>query len=74
MEAVADNLQRLGRHCQLLVIWTDNDREGENICFEVIKVAQPQMKSPENGKPKRTHIFRAKFSCKSQSSGVRTFV
>jgi DNA topoisomerase-3 len=31
MKAIADNLKRIGRDAQVLVIWTDNDLEGENI-------------------------------------------
>lgn len=31
MKAIADNLKRMGRDAQVLVIWTDNDLEGENI-------------------------------------------
>ena len=33
-------LEREIRGCQVLVIWTDCDREGENIGFEVIQVCQ----------------------------------
>lgn len=31
MKPIADNLKRIGRDAQVLVIWTDNDLEGENI-------------------------------------------
>ena len=31
MKPIADNLKRIGRDAQVLVIWTDNDIEGENI-------------------------------------------
>ena len=41
--------------CDCLQLWLDNDREGENICFEVIDVCTPHMRpNPE--------IRRAKFS------------
>ena len=33
-------LERETRQCQALVIWTDCDREGENIGFEVIHVCK----------------------------------
>lgn len=33
-------LERESRQCQVLVIWTDCDREGENIGFEVIHVCK----------------------------------
>jgi len=38
-----------------LVLWLDNDREGENICFEVISIVQNYMRN-------RNNIYRAKFS------------
>ena len=38
-------LEREVRGCQLLIIWTDCDREGENIGFEVIEVCQSSMLS-----------------------------
>lgn len=28
------------RNCQYLIIWTDGDREGENIGFEIIEVCK----------------------------------
>ncbi|KAL1494433.1 hypothetical protein ABEB36_010032 [Hypothenemus hampei] len=51
---VQKTLEREIRSCQGLIIWTDCDREGENIGFEIIKVCtdiKPQLK-----------IYRAKFS------------
>lgn len=53
-EAVKKTLEREIRSCQGLIIWTDCDREGENIGFEIIKVCtdvKPQLR-----------IYRAKFS------------
>lgn len=47
-------LEREVRGCQVLIIWTDCDREGENIGFEVITVCQ-------NVCP-NIQIYRAKFS------------
>ncbi|RUS69493.1 hypothetical protein EGW08_022747 [Elysia chlorotica] len=47
-------LEREVRGCQSLVIWTDCDREGENIGYEIIQVCQavkPNIK-----------VYRAKFS------------
>ncbi|KAF1743659.1 hypothetical protein MXB_4918 [Myxobolus squamalis] len=35
-----DALKRLARTCQHLVIWTDCDREGENIGFEIINTCK----------------------------------
>uniref|UniRef100_A0A8C1ZDN9 DNA topoisomerase n=1 Tax=Cyprinus carpio TaxID=7962 RepID=A0A8C1ZDN9_CYPCA len=47
-------LEREVRQCQALVIWTDCDREGENIGFEVIDVCKAV-------KP-NIQVFRARFS------------
>ncbi|NXO01935.1 TOP3A topoisomerase, partial [Rhinopomastus cyanomelas] len=47
-------LEREVQHCQALVIWTDCDREGENIGFEIIHVCKAV-------KP-NLQVFRARFS------------
>ncbi|XP_064376158.1 DNA topoisomerase 3-alpha isoform X2 [Dromaius novaehollandiae] len=47
-------LEREVRQCQALVIWTDCDREGENIGFEIIHVCKAV-------KP-NLRVFRARFS------------
>ena len=36
-------LEREIRKCQALIIWTDGDREGENIGFEIIEVCKNGM-------------------------------
>ena len=57
-------LQTEGKGIDYLVLWLDCDREGENICFEVISCAMPEalarleLRSP--GRQQR--VFRAKFS------------
>ncbi|KAF0306313.1 DNA topoisomerase 3-alpha [Amphibalanus amphitrite] len=53
-EPIMRTLEREARRCQMLVIWTDCDREGENIGFEIINVCRavnPQLK-----------VLRARFS------------
>ncbi|XP_063286717.1 DNA topoisomerase 3-alpha [Pelobates fuscus] len=47
-------LEREVRQCQALIIWTDCDREGENIGFEVIDVCKAVKSSLQ--------VFRARFS------------
>ncbi|KAH9499590.1 DNA topoisomerase 3-alpha [Bulinus truncatus] len=49
--------------CQCLVIWTDCDREGENIGFEIIQVCQTV-------KP-NIRVYRARFSEITQKSVTR---
>ncbi|VEN43554.1 unnamed protein product [Callosobruchus maculatus] len=51
---IKKTLEREIRSCQGLIIWTDCDREGENIGFEIIKVCT-------DIKP-NLRIYRAKFS------------
>ncbi|XP_046401854.1 DNA topoisomerase 3-alpha isoform X2 [Ischnura elegans] len=51
---IKDTLKREARGSEALIIWTDCDREGENIGFEVIQVCQEV-------KP-RLGVYRAKFS------------
>jgi len=47
-------LEREVRRCQALVIWTDCDREGENIGFEIIEVCKNVKQN--------IRVYRAKFS------------
>uniref|UniRef100_A0A670JML9 DNA topoisomerase n=1 Tax=Podarcis muralis TaxID=64176 RepID=A0A670JML9_PODMU len=47
-------LEREVQQCQALVIWTDCDREGENIGFEIINVCKAVKPSLQ--------VFRARFS------------
>ena len=39
-ENIKKTLEREIRSCNALIIWTDGDREGENIGFEIIQVCQ----------------------------------
>jgi DNA topoisomerase III len=46
--------------CYYAVLWLDCDKEGENICFEVIDEIERVMVKPYN--PREQIFFRAKFS------------
>ncbi|XP_050236391.1 DNA topoisomerase 3-beta isoform X2 [Mercurialis annua] len=50
------HLSQEARGCGHLVLWLDCDREGENICFEVIECTGLQLNDP------RRKIHRARFS------------
>jgi DNA topoisomerase III len=45
-----------------LVLWLDCDREGENICFEVISITQPVLRPTQLGGHEGGNVFRARFS------------
>jgi DNA topoisomerase-3 len=51
------HLRHEAKSCSYLVLWLDCDREGENICFEVIETVADLLKPSRYEK-----IYRAKFS------------
>ncbi|XP_014209436.1 DNA topoisomerase 3-alpha [Copidosoma floridanum] len=53
-EKIKKTLEKEIKSCQALIVWTDCDREGENIGFEIIQVCQAV-------KP-NIRVYRAKFS------------
>uniref|UniRef100_A0A9L0S6Y5 DNA topoisomerase n=1 Tax=Equus caballus TaxID=9796 RepID=A0A9L0S6Y5_HORSE len=52
-------LQVEGRGCDYIVLWLDCDKEGENICFEVLDAVLPVMNQAHGGEKT---VFRARFS------------
>jgi len=51
------HLQKEAKGATYLVLWLDNDKEGENICFEVLENVKDFMK-----KERFQQVYRAKFS------------
>ncbi|CAG8504504.1 15994_t:CDS:10 [Dentiscutata heterogama] len=54
IEAVRDNIAKEARNAEQIMIWTDCDREGENIGSEIVAVCR--------GANSRIRVSRAKFS------------
>ncbi|KAF5894549.1 DNA topoisomerase 3-beta-1, partial [Clarias magur] len=52
-------LQVEAKGCDYVVLWLDCDKEGENICFEVLDAIQPVMNKPYGND---CSVYRAKFS------------
>ncbi|KAF4653107.1 hypothetical protein FOL47_010706, partial [Perkinsus chesapeaki] len=63
MGPIANNLRRLARTCDWLILWLDCDREGEAIAYEVIQVCR-------EAKP-GLDIHRANFSALTQADLTR---
>ena len=66
--AVCNHLREAAKGCSHLVLWLDCDREGENICFEVMHVVLPALR-PAAGDARR--VWRARFSAVSAASVSR---
>lgn len=56
---IKQNIEFLMRRADTLVLWLDCDREGENICFEVIEIAR-------NAAKRNFSVKRAHFSALTQ--------
>ena len=65
---VCKHLRKEAKGATYLVLWLDCDREGENICFEVIDTVKDKLNPPHGGKQ---HIYRAKFSGMSPAHRTR---
>lgn len=64
------HFQEEAAYCSHLVLWLDCDREGENICFEVMKncCPDPTDKWNEARLIPRNNVHRAKFSALDEKS------
>lgn len=60
---VAKNITKHSSGAQILILWLDCDREGENIAFEVVEVAQQGNRN--------MNILRATFSSMEYSQLIR---
>jgi len=56
-------------NCDFVVLWLDCDKEGENICFEVLEICKRNI--PKSQKVQR--VYRAKFSSIANKDIVAAF-
>ena len=64
--SIVSLLKNEGRGIDSLVLWLDCDREGENICFEVMRCVKSVMAAR-----KGQQIYRAKFSAVNREDIVK---
>jgi DNA topoisomerase-3 len=63
---ICQHLKSESYGCDAIVLWLDCDREGENICFEVLSVVRPNISE-------MSRIWRAKFSAITQTEIQHAF-
>ena len=56
-QGICEHLEEAAQGCEYLFLWLDCDREGGNICFEVMSVL-----SHAGCCPRPSNVYRAKFS------------
>eukprot|EP01064_Diplonema_japonicum_P013567 TRINITY_DN2110_c0_g1_i1.p1 TRINITY_DN2110_c0_g1~~TRINITY_DN2110_c0_g1_i1.p1 ORF type:complete len:859 (+),score=191.97 TRINITY_DN2110_c0_g1_i1:37-2613(+) len=61
---VVNHLRQESKGCTDIVLWLDCDREGENICFEVLNIVRSNI-------PNWSNTWRAKFSAITKPDLVR---
>lgn len=61
------HLEEEARGADVLVLWLDCDREGENICMEVVDTVQPRAK-------RGLRVLRAKFSAVAKPDILKAMV
>lgn len=62
---VCKHLQSESKGCDHLVLWLDCDREGENICFEVMSNCVQHLSKQPPSSQQRRQVHRARFSAVS---------
>ena len=65
---VVEHLEREARGASYLILWLDCDREGENICFEVMDACVPVMARDREKNASSKKVQRAKFSAVTKQS------
>ena len=68
---VCRHLQSEAKGQDALVLWLDCDREGENICFEVMDNTVKYLSSPCPHPFRKQRVYRAKFSALSKQEIVK---
>ncbi len=64
------HLEKEAEGITYLVLWLDNDKEGENICFEVLEICKKSMKKDPSIP---NQILRAKFSSITKQDIMEAF-
>lgn len=74
--SVVRHLERQAKRSHLLLLWLDCDREGENICYEVMSVVVPRLQRLTAGGAaerslSRQRVWRARFSALTRQDVLR---
>lgn len=59
----------VSKNCDFVALWLDCDKEGENICFEVLDICKKNI--PKSNRLQR--VYRAKFSSIAKKDIVSAF-
>ncbi|KAL4445249.1 hypothetical protein ABPG74_022062 [Tetrahymena malaccensis] len=67
---IVKHLQYEAKNCSYLLLWLDNDREGENICFEVKQICERVMYGLGDNVQQ---ILRSRFSSLTKQDIIQSF-